>query len=407
VNLRLRRVLTGLGLLAASLAVALVLAELVARAALPANRFYVWPPGMRVEIHPDPRYVQGVRPSGRFTTNAWGLRGDEFGADSAEYRILVIGGSTSEMRYLDDSLAWPQLTRRALGATPDGRDVWMGSAGRSGMNARDHVVQVQYLVPQLPRIDAVVVLVGINDMTLALSDTLYRAPAPITDPAAAQRQLGRAFTQVPNGVIEPEPWRNRVALYRLYLRVRQALASARGRDPRIQDNFGFAYERWRSFRRRAERVIAEPPDLTAALAEYRRNLHAIVDRAAAHGVRLVLMTQPSLLREDLAPEEERRLWLGGVGDFQRGTSSVYYAAAALARSLAPFNAALLEVCAARGVGCIDLAAAVPRDTTMFSDDVHFTEAGSRRVAEVLAAWWRGQPPFAGTADSAGGGTGRP
>jgi len=48
-----------------------------------------------------------------------------------------------------------------------------------------------------------------------------------------------------------------------------------------------------------------------------------------------------------------------------------------------FNDVLLEVCSKRSLRCLDLALAVPRSATPFYDDVHFTEAGSRIVADAF------------------------
>ena len=98
------------------------------------------------------------------------------------------------------------------------------------------------------------------------------------------------------------------------------------------------------------------------------------------------MTQPSLWRADLTPQEERRLWFGGIGDFQQNAGSTYYTVSALADAMAQFNRTLLDTCAARGITCLDLAARVPKDTSQFLDDVHFTERGAGTVAAVVAAW---------------------
>jgi len=38
---------------------------------------------------------------------------------------------------------------------------------------------------------------------------------------------------------------------------------------------------------------------------------------------------------------------------------------------------------------------IARDTAMFYDDVHFTEAGSRAVADEITRFLRLRPPFAG------------
>jgi hypothetical protein len=39
---------------------------------------------------------------------------------------------------------------------------------------------------------------------------------------------------------------------------------------------------------------------------------------------------------------------------------------------------------------VDAATLVPRDTTMFYDDVHFTEAGSARLADILISYFKRQ-----------------
>jgi hypothetical protein len=44
---------------------------------------------------------------------------------------------------------------------------------------------------------------------------------------------------------------------------------------------------------------------------------------------------------------------------------------------------LLEVCRERELACIDLAAALPQDETVFYDDAHFNESGARQVANVV------------------------
>jgi hypothetical protein len=57
---------------------------------------------------------------------------------------------------------------------------------------------------------------------------------------------------------------------------------------------------------------------------------------------------------------------------------------ALARGVARFNAVLLEVCAAEGLSCLDLAGMIPKSFDNFYDDAHLTEAGSRLTARAVA-----------------------
>ncbi|MBK7905594.1 MAG: hypothetical protein IPJ78_03430 [Gemmatimonadetes bacterium] len=144
-------------------------------------------------------------------------------------------------------------------------------------------------------------------------------------------------------------------------------------------------------RARAPKRRDDLPSLDGALAEYRRNLETIASLAAAKGVPVSFLTQPSLWRADLDSTEARLLWFGGLGDFQSRQVDEYYSPAALAKAMAAFNAELLSVCAAHALSCLDLAERIPRTTAYFFDDVHFTERGAAAVGEEVGAW---MPPSA-------------
>jgi lysophospholipase L1-like esterase len=160
-----------------------------------------------------------------------------------------------------------------------------------------------------------------------------------------------------------------------------------------QDPDGRAYETWRRYRREAPRLRQRLPDLGVALAEYGENLRSIARSAARHHARIVFATQPSLWRGDLSPDLQRLLWLGGLGRFQKETGHDYYTIHALAAGMAAYNRVLLDTCRRiPGALCVDLASLLPKDTTVFYDDVHFNEAGSRRVAEIMAKELPRSPP---------------
>ena len=60
-------------------------------------------------------------------------------------------------------------------------------------------------------------------------------------------------------------------------------------------------------------------------------------------------------------------------------------AASFRRILDLFNSELVAFCEERGVACYDLASDVPPTEENFYDFCHFTEAGARRVAELVSA----------------------
>jgi hypothetical protein len=162
----------------------------------------------------------------------------------------------------------------------------------------------------------------------------------------------------------------------------------------VQAEDGSSYERWRRMRMAATRELRDVPDLSAALAEYRDALHRLVTIASKARVRLTLVTQPALWRDDLPADRARLLWMGGRGRYQLQQADAYYTPAALAHALKAFNRAMLDVCAADRVDCIDLASVVSPNVDAFYDDVHLTDEGSRLAARVIADSLRAGAPFA-------------
>ncbi len=360
---------------AAAVVGALVLAEVVVCAAERRNDgFFVWPPGLERTFRPSPGVMPGVSGESRFRINALGLRGDEPPA-GASPRVLCVGGSTTECLYLDQTEAWPQLVQAELGGA-----AWVANAGVSGRLTRDHVVQLEHLLPQLGGVDRVVLLVGVNDLMLALGQGDDYEPDFLAREGARRELLPRAFQVLPARLTD-RPFPRSTCLWRFFVpRLKAAL-----RPEQVQDEAGAVYSTWRAHRAAAPRLLDELPDLAPALAEYRRNLALLIEGCRAAGARPLLLTQPCLWSADATPEELALFWMGGVGEYQKAPGAAYYSAGALARGMELYNAALIEVASAAGVDCLDLAALLARDTSVFYDDVHFNENGARLVAEHVAA----------------------
>jgi len=343
---------------------------------------YVWAPGVEQQFAVPAGRMPGVGAASWFRINREGIRGASFDTDQA-VRILAVGGSTTECLYLDDDLAWPARLQDLLDEET-GQRHWVGNVGRSGRTADKHVLDLAHLVPGYPRIDIVVVMVGVNDLHRRL---MYgeREPAlpDVRVPQVRESLAERAF-------VEPGPpsgWR---LLDKLGLGP-ASTASARSSNESLQDPGGELFERLRSARARAA-VDLPLPDLTSALRHYELCLNAIVDEAAALDVRLVFVTQPSLWQPDPKPEHDALMWMGGLGSFiESGHSDRYYTPGALADGMRRYNERLAEVAVARGVECLDLAGVLPRDTSVYYDDVHFNENGARLVARTLADYFIAHP----------------
>jgi lysophospholipase L1-like esterase len=378
--------LTNLNLAACSLFLTLGLAEGGLRLYLPpADKYYVRHPNIHSIFNPYPGTMPGVSGESHFITNSEGMRGSEFSSDD-NYRILVFGGSTTECLYLDQTEAWPQLVQDRLNQNGKDLPVWVGNVGKSGNTSREHVLQFRHLLAQYPNIDTAILLVGGNDLNLRLARGDGYTPDYLADPGLLSALMRNAFRLLPQR--DPNArYYEQTAIGRMLGILRQSQTELNTTAAiEVEDNVGKIYNNRRKERKNAP-IEETLPDLTSGLGEYSRNLNTIIDLAQAHQVRLILLTQPSMYRSDLTPEEKDLLWFGWSSG-----RKFYYSVEAMAEGLARYNQKLLEVCQQRQVECVDLASALPKDTTIFYDDLHFNENGAAQVAKIVADYMAGRAP---------------
>lgn len=370
-----------------SLVLFLAIAEAAARLWLPEG-YYVWPPHFRETFSLDLDVLKGASHESNLTINAQGMRGDPL-PEGERYRLLAIGGSTTICTYLDDGDAWPHLVQRRLEDALGKNSVWVGNVGRPGHITAHHRLQLEKLLAQYPEIDAVLILVGINDMLSRISS--LRDPIALPPPGSNQ-QLRGVFSIFP-GWDADSPWYRRTRIAQLLTTRSWSLPGQRAQGPLVDARGEFVL-RARDHRRQARSFLEELPGLPDGLAVYQRSLNQIVDAAQAAGVRLIFLTQPTLWREGLTAEEEASLWMGGPRFDRLAPGAEFYSVRALADGMARYNQTLLRVCRERGVECIDVASQLSRDGVVFWDDAHFTVEGSRRLAQLVSDYLRAQAPLA-------------
>lgn len=366
-----------------------LLAEIAASSLFPPPAgFYIWPPRIERYFTPRPDIMPGTSEKVWFRTNSHGLRGYEPSPDD-DYRILVLNGSAAECLYLDQKLTWPRLLITCLQEERPDIKIWVGNGARSGLNSRDHLFHLQYLPLRALDVNAIVVLIGVNDLALRLRQDKGYDPHYLKQPGAADVQLDHAFLFIPPRYsIPPPPLYKKTGLWRAAKRVKRLLPFERPQDPE-----GKIFLTWRENRREAGELRDKLPELEPALREYVSNIARLVDMASTKGIRIIFLTQPALWKSAMSPEEEARLWMGGVGDFKNRKGQPYYTPEALARGLDAYNSFLKNYCRLRGVECFDLASRVPPETEYFYDDCHLTVKGSKLVAREITDYLLNKPPW--------------
>lgn len=346
--------------------------------------YALFEPSLRVVFKPREDILPGVSGNSNFITNSFGMRGDEL-LDKQKVRILAIGGSTTESMYIDQEKSWPYSLQKKLNSESGLKNVWVGNAGKSGLNSRDHIVATKILLDQLPKIDLILVLSGINDMTVRLAqDKDYKA-VNIDENNLTIEQITRVFSVNPHKFESKEgPSKARGQIEKCFwcLFKIKYLFSVSTKNT-LQDEEGIIYIKWRENRKNASKIIDTVSNVKLSLDEYSKNLNKIIDIAQKKSVKVVFITHSSLWKDQMSDEENNLLWMGGVGDFQNKQGQPYYSPRILDIILNEYNKTMLEVCKKRDIKCLDLAKELVKDVSFYYDDAHYNDKGSAQVATLV------------------------
>lgn len=341
------------------------------------NAYYMFPPNSERTFKVDTEIIHGVTAPSRFVVNHLGLRGKPPAGE--DLRVLVIGGSTVESLIIDEGKDWPALLNQMLNETfGDGR-FWVGNAGRSGITVFENILQVRHLPETVGRVDIIIALLGGNDMAVTLRDD---SEPPESVPAHVR--MGRTFSFLPSNLAFPE----NLALVRLWRRGSIFFNLIR-RGQLLYGGTSDAYTGWvsdtRSERWNSRPFIDKIPDISLRLDVYRRNFETLIDEARKRDVMLVAVTQPQLHRPGLSEEAERTLggWWGATSMKGSAKDRKYYSAGAVSRAGRKFDAVLIDGCKRLKVTCLDAAGIMKPSLAYYYDGVHYTNAGSKRLAEII------------------------
>jgi lysophospholipase L1-like esterase len=348
------------------------------------NFYAMHDPNIAVTNQLPPGLIRGVREKFRYSINRQGMRGDDYPESSSTYRILTMGGSTTICSFLDDAKAWPALVQKKLPRTADGRAVWVGNIGKSGLTTRSHVLQMAHLTPQYPA-DAILVLAGINDLVLRIWGDENYDPHFLDNTENKCKLMFNTFTILPDSLYS---FHKRFGLWKLARRVKSYSRNY------ISEKSLFAEIKRSRDLLRYGRAIDTLPDLENALEEYAGNLVQIMQAAKQQNLRLIMMTQPVWWNPGLtAAERASLLPLGSIGYAAPSIKYDYYSVEILAECMRLYNDKLVSACQQFGVEYIDLASSVPQTAQVFYDDCHFTEFGAELVADIVVDYLDGDPPF--------------
>lgn len=137
----------------------------------------------------------------------------------------------------------------------------------------------------------------------------------------------------------------------------------------------------------APRPVDYPLEFYVSKKTFEGNMRKLIRIIKERGSIPVVVTEPSLYKEQLRAEEIQRLWMGQAL-CNRKTNlffEEYPSFVSLHRAMKTFSQSVRDVAASEGTALIDAEASISKDLTNFFDDVHHTENGAGRLAKLVAA----------------------
>jgi lysophospholipase L1-like esterase len=315
------------------------------------------PPNMNSSVDLRTADISGM-PAGlrRITTDALGYRT----APPVDYerksgtRIFAIGGSTTEGIILDDHATWPSRLQEGLQAR--GHAVEVINTGVSGLRARNHVATLAAAVPYQP--DLAIVMVGGNDWNKHIRDEFEPHPEPYTPATLRASALGKLLSR---GVVAP-------------LRARLGMPAGTDRHLVLVDPAAVNANRPRRSLDRPDRRVFRPASVSAG---YREDMEALSRGCKDLRVRCLFLTHPHSYSRAATQMLRDSYWM--TPPDARYTLDM----ASMLHVASLYNGWLLEFARREGHAACDVAAGVEASSELFYDDMHLTDLGARRVAELV------------------------
>ncbi len=311
--------------------------------------------------------------SGRnlFSTNNVGYRGDYLAMPKPpnEFRIFIVGGSSTECFYLDDAQAIHSVLQRQLNEhvrRPTVVKVY--NAGKAGDRSDDHVSMIVHRIVHLQP-DMIIVFAGINDLLASMAeyDYLHLFSSP-HERLSLSRLLQMTATefQIPRRVY--------------YLLSRHRPITERQAFEEVNSTLRVTE---RAKRRAATPITDRRP--RTDLIPYENNLRTIAGVAKAHRTRLIFMTQQTTWNSSVDPEVSKWQWMLYRLSLRIGVRAVTYRADYADAALESLNDVTRGVALEEGAALYDLAKVMPKSSEFFYDDVHFNVKGAYAAGTGLAS----------------------
>ncbi len=326
--------------------------ELVIAALAPRAPFHRRMPNMVYEFEPNSFALPGVFEAATMTINRQGLRGSELPALEQDdtYRMVCIGGGTTECCYLDDDETWPSLVSMHM---KEHDFPCLLAAAAVAEYASGHHLRFLRTAGSLDQADCALVLVGGNDL---LRTILQQPVSGATPPIWLRSGLADLVQEI---------WNVQLGHGLILDTTGEEISVMRWGRPIAEFDLEQAIER--------------------DLVEYSERIREMIAAARQRKFRIVFISQPCIWAEFLSSLGTSRLRWAREPTSPRQWQALE--AGKLREALERYNHVVAAACKDEGVGFIDCSTMNGREEYFYAD-FHLNEAGCRRLAEIVGEFLR-------------------
>jgi lysophospholipase L1-like esterase len=293
-----------------------------------------------------------------YTTNNVGFRGDSISLKkpAGEVRIFIVGGSTAQCLYIDDSKSINSVLQNELQNEVRDKSIKVFVAAKSGDASDEHLSMIAHRIIHLEP-DIIIVFSGINDLrkTVQRYDYAHLQKRKLYSP----RYIYLALTDFQ-------------VSRRLYYLFKKPSDDEMRESVPLETNYNqlFAIQQKTPESDSVPYINAHP---------YAVNLRSIAGVCAENNVKLMFMPNQSTWNSSDDTNMLQKHWLLTCGQ-------VRYREQHLDEGLNTFNDSMRQVCVDNKIPIFDLPAMIPKTSEFFYDDCHFTARGSAISGKMLARY---------------------
>jgi lysophospholipase L1-like esterase len=291
-----------------------------------------------------------------YSRNSLGMRGEEIPKDTRHWvRIITIGGSTTECAYNSDSLTWPEVLKRKLREKINPL-IWVNNAGLDGTSTYGHIMLLKdYILPLNP--DYIIFLTGVNDVENEAKDDFDLYHSNEINKSSAKEFFRSLLKKTELGGLLENFYRYR-------------LAYNKGLIHREID-----YKKEPTMLLDAAAVNAQLAKQTPFLAAYKNRILILDSICRANNIKAIFLTQPSLYAAFTDPAT-------GI-DFANLKVSEERNAVTEGKVLQLYNNILRDLKTEGRIETIDMANAMPLNSSLYYDFTHYTSLGTVKFGNIL------------------------